>query len=802
MHYNITSNEFKEQLQTTLSAELSTDMKGASYDDIYKACALIVRGLLSEQRKKFMKTANEQNAKRIYYLSIEFLLGRSLKNNLLNMGLMDVATEALEALGLDPDMVFEREPDAGLGNGGLGRLAACFMDAMASDKYVGTGYSILYEYGMFKQIIEDGWQKEVPDNWLPGGEIWLKAHPNQAIEVHYGGRVEEMWANNQHSTIYTNYETVLAVPYDMFISGYDSEGVSKLRLWRAQKPSIDMEAFNRGDYMRAIRSGSDAELISKVLYPNDNHLEGKILRLKQQYFLCCASINEIVNTQMVKFGNLTSLPDKVSIHINDTHPTLAIVELMRILLDDVGLDWEEARDIVSKTFSYTNHTVLPEALEKWDCNIVKEVLPRIYEIIEEMNRRAREELFKRFPGDEGKVNYMSMIHDGKIYMANICCYVCHSINGVSELHSDIIKKTIFNDYYLYSPEKFTNVTNGIAYRRWLLGGNPLLTSYLDELIGPEYRKNAYALKMLENFKSDRDVINKLNEIKRANKQRLADYIYDQTGEEINPDSIFDVQAKRLHEYKRQHLNVLNILAEYLAIKNDPDGGFIPKTYIFGAKAAPGYYMAKQIIRLIFAVKELVESDPSTKDLLHITFLENYSVSISERLMPASDISEQISLAGTEASGTGNMKFMINGAITLGTYDGANIEIKEQCGADNYIQFGMLAEEVEDLKKRGYNPMEYVDKNPELRNVLNLLNGGWFGHDFREIYDNLTQSDPYMVLADFADYRRAQKSVQTLYANSFKFGQMSLENIANAGKFSRDRSIDDYAKNIWDLKKVK
>lgn len=563
-----------------------------------------------------------------------------------------------------------------------------------------------------------------------------------------------------------------------------------------------MDSFNRGDYLSAIKSGSDAELISKVLYPNDNHLEGKILRLKQQYFLCCASIDDIVSEHMSKYGTLENLADKVAIHINDTHPTLAIPELMRVLMDDCGYGWEKSYDIVKNVFAYTNHTVMPEALEKWDVNMFSEVLPRIYQIIVELNRRARIELFKKFPGDWGKVDYMSLIGDGQVRTANICCYVCHTINGVSELHSEIIKETVFHDYYLYSPEKFTNVTNGIAYRRWLLQSNPDMCEMLDRKIGTDYRYDAFALEKLAAFKDDEDTLKEILAIKRKNKERLAKYIFEHNGEKINPDSIFDVQAKRLHEYKRQHLNVLNIIAEYLEIKRNPNVDFVPKTYIFGAKAASGYYMAKQIIRLIFAVKNMIENDPDTKDKLHITYLENYSVSISELLMPASEISEQISLAGTEASGTGNMKFMINGAITLGTYDGANIEIKKACGPENFVQFGMLTPEVNALKQKGYNPKSYIQNSKELQDVFAVLERGINGEYFTEIYDNLINNDPYMVLADFESYRNAQREIQRIYKDRKLFARMSLMNTATAGKFSADRAIEEYANNIWHLQKVK
>ncbi len=802
MHYKITAKEFESMIKDTLLHQFSTDAENATYEDIYKAAALNVRRMLSHQQKQFMAKANGNGTKQIYYLCIEFLMGRSLKTNLFNMGLDKVAAQAFKNLGINPDTLYECEPDAGLGNGGLGRLAACFMDGIASDSYAGGGYSILYEYGIFKQKIVNGWQQEEPDNWLPGGQVWLNAHPSQAVEVRFGGRVEDRWFDNYHHTIHKDYSSVLAIPHDMYVSGYGSEGVSKLRLWQAKSPTIDMESFNRGDYLAAIKSGSDAELISKVLYPNDNHIEGKILRLKQQYFLCCASVNDIVNMHMAKYGSLDNLADKVAIHINDTHPTLAIPELMRILLDDCGFSWEKSFDIVKKTFAYTNHTVLPEALEKWNESMFRETLPRIYEIVVEMSKRAREEMFKAFPGDTGKVDYMSLIANGEIRTANICCYVCHSINGVSELHSQIIKDTVFNDFYLFTPEKFKNVTNGIAYRRWLMQSNPRLCALLDEKIGEGYKRDAYQLKKLESFADDEATIKAILDIKHRNKVEFAKYYKDLTGEELNPDSIFDVQVKRLHEYKRQHLNALNIISEYLFIKEHPDAPFTPKTYIFGAKAAAGYYMAKQIIRLIHAIKHMVENDPVTKDKLHIIYLENYSVSTSEKLMPASEVSQQISLAGKEASGTGNMKFMINGAVTMGTYDGANIEIKECCGAANFIQFGMLPAEAKNLAQEGYNPKKFIAKSKVLQDVLAKLESGINGSYFNEIVDNLVNSDPFMVCADFDAYHNAQIDLQRIYSDRMRWGRMSLMNIANAGMFSADRSIEDYATNIWNLQKVK
>jgi len=802
LQYNITAKELADEVRNVLLQEHSTTVKSASYDEIYKATAFCIRKMLSQKNKEFMADTYGQGKKKVYYLCIEFLMGRSLKTNLYNMGLDQVAREMFKEFGVNEERIYECESDAGLGNGGLGRLAACFMDALASDQYAGGGYSILYEYGIFKQRIVNGWQHELPDNWLPGGEVWLKAHPNQAFEVKFGGTVESVWADNFHHVIHKDYSSVMAVPHDMYISGYDSKGVSKLRLWEAKAKSIDMDSFNKGDYLQAIKAGSDAELISKVLYPNDNHVEGKILRLKQQYFFCSASINDIVTNHLAQYGTLENLADKVAIHINDTHPTLAILELMRVLLDDCGFSWEKSFDIVKNTFAYTNHTVLPEALEKWNVALFKSTLPRIYDILEELNKRARQDLFNHFPGDWGKIDYMSLVHNNEVRTANICCYVCHSINGVSELHSEIIKDTVFHDYFLFAPKKFKNVTNGIAYRRWLLQSNPALCKFLDAKIGEDYKRDANSLKALEKYYNDEDAIKELLEIKHHNKKVFAEYLKETTGEIINPDSIFDVQVKRLHEYKRQHLNALNILAEYIEIKENPEKDFTPKTYIFGAKAAPGYYMAKQIIRLIHAIKKLVENDPVTKDKLKVVYLENYSVSLSERLMPASEISEQISLAGTEASGTGNMKFMINGAVTFGTYDGANVEIKQCCGTENFIQFGMETPEVNALKAAGYSPKKYISESPVLQKVMALLRSGINGDYFNEIEDSLTNNDPYMVMADFDSYHETQRYLRELYKDKIKFGQMSLMNIANAGKFSADRSIDDYAKNIWNLERIK
>ena len=588
----------------------------------------------------------------------------------------------------------------------------------------------------------------------------------------------------------------------MYVSGYDSGGVSQLRLWEAKAPSFDMGAFNAGEYGSALSQNANVEMISKVLYPNDNHLEGKILRLRQQYFLSAASIGDIVQRHLAQYATLDNLPVKVAIHINDTHPTLAIPELMRILLDDCGYSWERAFDIARATFAYTNHTVMSEALEKWNVDIFRRTLPRIFSIVQEMDRRARLDFEEAFPGDEGKIEYMALIGDNQVRMANICCYATHSINGVSALHSEIITQTIFHDYFLYSPEKFGNVTNGIAYRRWLLQSNPGLTALLEDTIGPGFKKNAAELKDFAKFKKDSSVLKRLEEVKKENKKIFANHIAKTTGQIIDPDSIFDCQVKRMHEYKRQHLNALNIVAEYLYLKNHPNANFVPKTYIFAAKAAPGYYMAKQMIRLIFKLSELIDSDPAVRKKLQILYLEDYNVTTSERLMPASEISEQISLAGTEASGTGNMKFMLNGAITLGTFDGANVEIEKACGSENFVEFGMKAREVDALQNSGYHPSNFIAGNPDVQEVLAFLERGWNHENFHEIAANLQTSDPYMVMADFKDYRRAQAEISKIYQNREKFNQMSLMNIATSGIFSADRSVMDYAQRIWHTQPVK
>ena len=797
-----TKREFEKLLKDKLMSECNVTIDAASADQIYRCLAMITRQIMSDRQKQYQSKVLGEGKKQVYYLCMEFLMGRSLRTSLFNLGLNEVAESVLADADIKIDTIYDQEPDAGLGNGGLGRLAACYLDGMATDGIPGTGYSILYEYGIFKQKIVDGWQQETADNWLPGGQVWIKSHPDQAQEIRFDGQAVETWEGGFHHVKYENYNSVIAVPNDMYVAGYGSNGVSKLRLWQAKAPSFDMSSFNAGNYNTAISQSASAELISKILYPNDNHTEGKILRLRQQYFFSAASIADILQNHLNQYGTLDNLADKVAIQLNDTHPTVAIPEMMRILLDECSYEWDAAFDICRKVFAYTNHTVMSEALEKWNADIFRNTLPRIWQIVCEMDRRCRADLAKAFPGDQGKIDYMAIIGDNQVRTANICAYTCHAINGVSKLHSEIIKDSVFHDYFLYKPQAFKNVTNGIAYRRWLLCSNPGLTHLLEETIGDGFKTDASELKKLEKFVDDKTVQAAAAKVKRENKANFANYLQKATGQVIDPDSIFDCQVKRMHEYKRQHLNALNIAAEYLYLKNNPNAEFTPKTYIFGAKAAPGYYMAKQMIRMICKLGKLIDEDPAVRGKLRIVYLEDYCVSLSERLMPASEVSEQISLAGTEASGTGNMKFMLNGAITLGTLDGANVEIADAAGHENEIIFGMLTPEVNALKGMGYHPNAFISGDNTAMAVLDFLEKGWNGENFSEVTSNLRNSDPYMVMADFKDYRRAQHDLQELYRDRQKWNHMSLKNISNAGIFSADRSIMDYARDIWGATPVK
>lgn len=794
----ISKAELKKQFVDILHNDFQTTPDDASDQQVYEALTKIVVGILKAKRRHFTVKTHSAGNKKVYYLSMEFLMGRSLKTSLYNLEMINETIEMLKDFGISINGIYECEPDAGLGNGGLGRLAACYLDALAADGYHATGYSICYEYGIFKQKLDEGWQTELPDNWLPGGSAWLVPVPSKAVEVRFDGDLKEYWDNQYHCVTHENYTSVMAVPYDLFVSGYGSEAVSKLRLWKAEVPSFDMTMFNKGDYSKALGLNIMSQAITKVLYPNDNHAEGKSLRLRQQYFLCAASIGDIVNQHMGVYGTLDNLHEKVAIHINDTHPTLAIPELMRVLLDDCGYSWDKAWYIVQHTFAYTNHTVMPEALEKWDCNLLKSVTPRIFAIIIEINERYCRQLWEKY-GDEAKVSRMSIVENNKVKMATLCVHACHHVNGVAKIHSEIIKRETFKDEYEYTPEKFTNVTNGIAYRRWLYQSNEGLTELLREKIGSGFLKDASDLAKLNSFKDDKEVLERLAKIKLDNKNRFAKYVKNEYGVALNTESIFDVQVKRLHEYKRQQLNALNIIAEYNYLKENPDADFTPKTYIFAAKAAPGYYMAKQIIKLIWNISQELRKDKKLNEKLSVIFLEDYCVTLSEILMPAADISEQISLAGTEASSTGNMKLMINGAVTLGTMDGANVEIHEQVGDENIIIFGMNVDEV-NARKSNYKPIDIYNSNGVVKSAVDRLQSGINGEQFGEIAGSLKNADTYMALADFDSYQKAQKYASECYNDKMKWQRMSLANIANAGIFSADRSVEDYARDIWGLKK--
>jgi len=805
---NITTQRLSERLSDKCARRFGCDLSEATKQQLYKTTCMVLRDFLAEQSSDYMHNVHRQAAKRVYYMSMEFLVGTSLHNNAFNLGLEAQLDEILKQYNTNLAELCEMEPDAGLGNGGLGRLASCYMDSMTTMGIPATGYSIRYEFGIFKQKIIDGWQMEFPDNWLEMGDVWLVPRKDESFPVKFGGYVEETTENGKYVARQVNYDTVIATPYDLMISGYDSKAVNKLVLWSASSPkNLDMAAFSRGEYVKALEENTMAEAITKVLYPADDHIDGKRLRLKQQYLLVSASLQSILAKHLKRYANLATLPDKVAIHINDTHPALCVPELMRLLIDEHNFDWDTAWDICRRTLAYTNHTVMSEALERWPEHLFREQMPRVYQIVCEINRRLVADLFNRYPGDVGKVDYMSIIANGEVRMANLCLACVHKVNGVSQLHSDILKASIFNDYYNIEPTKFTNVTNGIAYRRWLCQANPELTGLLTELIGPEFKNDANALEALLKYYDDPSALEALRKVKYQNKLRLCDYIAKTNGINIDPNSIFDIQAKRLHEYKRQLLNVLNILHTYNRIKQNPNLDIAPRTFIFAAKASAGYMMAKQIIRLIDAVSKLVNNDPMVRDKIKVVFIEDYKVSLAEIIIPAANISEQISIAGKEASGTGNMKFMINGAVTVGTLDGANVEIHQQVGDDNIFLFGMTADEVEALWKKGYNPYDIYSVNHELRAVVDMLTSGVLGGYFHEIYQSLLtnrfgQPDVYMTLADFASYAAVQDRVSQVYRDERQFTNMSLVNIAKAGLFSSDRAIQEYSDNIWFTKPVK
>ena len=795
----------EELIKGKLSRYFGVAPAEASKEQIYKAVVMSVRDIMLEKRQKFHIETKSKKAKRVYYLCMEFLMGRSLKNSLFNLGVKEDFEKALAPYGISLSELYELEPDAGLGNGGLGRLAACFLDALATGDYPAMGFSIRYEYGLFKQKIIEGWQTELPDVWLPGGEVWLTQRSDNVFRVKFDGYVEEKWTEHGLETVYCNAKEVEAVAYDMMVSGYDSKAVSVLRLWKAKGiQNFDMKLFSQGDYAAVMQEDNEADLISKVLYPADNHVEGKSLRLKQQYFLVSASLQNILSDHKRRYGALSKLPDMAAIHLNDTHPALAIPELMRLLIDENGMSWDEAWKITTSVCAYTNHTVLAEALETWPEDLIARKLPRIYSILKEINRRVCEDLWNRFQGDWNKISRMAIISYNTVKMANLSVHGSHSVNGVSALHSDIIKESIFRDFYDYTPEKFTNVTNGIAHRRWLNQSNPELCALLNECIGTGYAKDASVLGDFKKFENDDAVLSRLGEIKLLKKRQFADYAKKKQGVIIDPNTVFDVQAKRMHEYKRQLLNVLHIITDYIALKENPDLPILPKTYIFAAKAAAGYYMAKKIIKLISYLAEDIRKNPKIREKLNVVYMEDYNVTMSEMLMPASEISEQISLAGKEASGTGNMKFMINGALTIGTLDGANVEMAEKVGEDNIFIFGLKADEVTQIWRNGYSSSVYYNADVSLRKVIETLIVGFNGESFAEIANYLLTgspvADPYMCMADYESYIQTQNRMSELYEKDKRaWNQKALRNIAAAGYFTSDRSIAEYAKNIWKLK---
>lgn len=805
----------KNEIVSKVARHFGKTIEDATPKMIYTACALTARDRIMSKWAVSHKAVKEEGSKKLYYLSFEFLMGRLLSTNILNLMQTEEYENVLKNLGYNLSEVAELENDAGLGNGGLGRLAACFIDSLTTLDLPAYGCTIRYEYGLFKQKIVDGYQTELPDPWLEDGNAWEIARPEETVEVKFGGSVYPDWKDGRMVFRYENSHTILAMPYDVPLVGYDSKIVNKLRLWSAKSPDrINMKEFNSGNYVQAEEEKQLAEVISKVLYPEDNHNEGKELRLKQQYFLVSATLQWILREFEERYNyDWSLLPEKAVIHINDTHPTLAIPELMRILIDEKGLGWDEAWGITTKVFAYTNHTVMSEALEKWDMDMFRRVLPRISMIVEEIDRRLKEYLEAVYPNDPLKHKYMAILADNKVYMANLCLASCFAVNGVSKLHTKILTDDIFADYYRLNPQRFFAITNGITFRRWIANCNPALTELISEKIGREWLKDSAQLKKLIPYAKDAEFKKEYAQIKRNNKMALAEYIKEHNGIDVNPDSIFDVQAKRLHEYKRQLLNVLHIIAEYDELLENPSKEYTPKTYIFAAKAAPGYTRAKLIIKLINSVAEKINSDERIGGKIKVVFLENYGVSIAEKLVVAADISEQISTAGKEASGTGNMKFMLNGALTIGTLDGANVEMLEQVGRENIYIFGLEANEVQ-ARERYNNTNEVKDiytTNHALRKALDHLIDGTFSNGnaqiFRDLYQTLLfgdygNPDTYMVLRDFEDYSKTHDELSRLYNNHDKWIEKAIMNTACAGLFSSDRTILEYNDKIWHLSPLK
>ncbi len=810
-------NAKKEQIKSNITGKLrryyAKTVEKATPEQIYKACALTVRDELMDEWAKSRELLENGHKKELYYLSFEFLMGRALGNNIMNIMKTKLYTEALSELGLDLSDVEEVENDAGLGNGGLGRLAACFLDSLSTLELPAFGCGIRYEYGLFRQKIVDGYQIEMPDPWLEDGNAWEIERPEDSVEIHYNGRVEEYFEDNRMKFRHVDYNTVIGEPYDMPISGYNSKLVNTLRLWRARSPQvINMSEFNRGDYTMAVKDKELAEVVSQVLYPEDNHYEGKLLRLKQQYFFVSATIQWILAKQKRRGHGLHELPKYVQIHINDTHPTIAIPEFMRIMVDEEGFGWDEAWGIAQQIFAYTNHTIMSEALEKWPMSMVESLLPRVAMIIKEIDRRQRLYLAERFGNDHGKIEYMSVISNGNVNMANLCLTACHSINGVAALHTEILKNETFHDYYSVYPEKFKNVTNGVTPRRWLLKANPQLAELITGAIGDSWIKNAEKLDDLGKFADDAAFRESFAKIKHENKIKLAKYIMDNNGIAVDPESLFDVQIKRLHEYKRQLMKAMHIIYRYKMITENPSqASMLPETFIFGAKAAPGYYTAKLIIKLINNIASVVNNDPRTKDILKVVFIENYSVSIAEKIVAAANLSEQISTASKEASGTGNMKLMLNGALTIGTMDGANVEIAERVGEDNIYIFGLTSQEVLNIYQSGYSgSADVYSQNMVIKAIVDSFIDGSFTTDnqnlFRDLYYDLVFgksgfADPYLLLRDFESYLDAGHRMAKDFIKPDVWNKKAIINVSKAGFFSSDRSILDYNERIWGLEKI-
>ncbi len=806
------AESLKKAFVNHMEYSLGKDQFSSTDNDCYMSLALATRDRLIERWIATQQTYYNKDAKRVYYLSLEFLIGRSLGNSLVNLDLYDAASKSMTKLGYDLEDLREREWDAGLGNGGLGRLAACFMDSLATLELPAVGYGIRYDYGIFFQSIRDGWQVETPDNWLRLGNVWEFPRPEFTYVVNFYGTVETVIDENGNARKnWANAEEIIAIGYDTPVPGFHNNTVNNLRLWSAKASrEFDLNYFNHGDYIKAVSEKSVSENITKVLYPNDNMFEGKELRLKQEYFFVSATIQDIMRRFKKYHTDFSEFPDQVAIQLNDTHPAIAIPELMRILLDVEGLDWEKAWDVTVKTFGYTNHTILPEALERWSVDLLARVLPRHLEIIFEINRRFLDRVRDFLPGNNDILRELSIIEEGdekKVRMANLAIVGSHSVNGVAALHTEILKARVFKGFFLLWPERFNNKTNGVTQRRWLRLCNPELSQLITDTIGEKWVTDLFELKKLIPHAENAEFRKKWLEVKKQKKQFLAKYIQKRNGIAINVDSLFDIHVKRMHEYKRQLLNCLHVITLYNRIREHPGEDYVPRTVIFAGKAAPGYWMAKLIIKLITSVAETVNSDPVIGDRLKVVFLRNYAVSNAEKIIPAADLSEQISTAGTEASGTGNMKFALNGALTIGTLDGANIEIMEEVGRDNIFIFGLDADGVTEAKKAGYDPQHYYYKNLELKRVISQIQQGYFSKDepdrFKPIVDALIHSgDQYMLLADYESYVACQKRVSEAFRDRDQWARMSILNTANMGKFSTDRTIQEYANDIWGIKPVK